>query len=268
MKKEYPYTECYQILRIKPDCNWDELRKSYKLQIQKWHPDRYKDKSTEKDAANEKIKKLNIAYQQLFRYFQEHGSLPEIKQDKPPPQINPVKSTLNSEAIYNHKNKDAPISSNKKKGIRSTLFITTFSILTIYFLAEYIPNENTSKQTQKHDSQKRIIINTSETTLTKTTTLKHPKDSALPGKLETHQPLIGSQKGSANSDSLLEKEEKFFSYGSSIGDVINIQGVPDKIEDNIWFYGNSKVHFNNGKVTRWEREVGSPLKANITLNDY
>ena len=103
MKKEYPYTECYQILRIKPDSDWDELRKSYKLQIQKWHPDRYKDKSAEKDAANEKIKKLNIAYQQLFRYFQEHGSLPEIKQDKPPPQTTPVKRTLNSEAIYNYK---------------------------------------------------------------------------------------------------------------------------------------------------------------------
>ena len=59
MKRKYSYDECYRILNTKPNCSWDELRKAYKIQIQKWHPDRFQEGTSKKDAAEEKIKDIN-----------------------------------------------------------------------------------------------------------------------------------------------------------------------------------------------------------------
>ena len=56
MASKLSYSECYKILKVTPDYRWDEVRKSYKLSIQKWHPDRFEDGSAKKKAANEKIK--------------------------------------------------------------------------------------------------------------------------------------------------------------------------------------------------------------------
>ena len=56
-------------------------------------------------------------------------------------------------------------------------------------------------------------------------------------------------------------EKNYFSMGSSLGEVIIAQGEPTKMEDNIWYYGESTVTFTNGLVSEWNRHPLYPLNA-------
>ena len=76
MQQRYTYAECYRILDVNPACSWDELRRAYKVQIHLWHPDKFADKTAEKAAADDKIKGITTAHQQLVVFYREHGKLP------------------------------------------------------------------------------------------------------------------------------------------------------------------------------------------------
>ena len=264
MNQKYSYKECYQILRIKSDCNWTELRKSYKLQIQKWHPDRYKENSPQKNAANNKIKHLNIAFQQLSNYRQEHGSLPVIEQ---------VNFTA-SPSIVSHSKPTTPKTNNtqyrstatnhreKKKKTTTTLILTIAAILYILFRTPQDIDNNDSEQAHI----KNTIINSKLQTKSTIQEKKNIKTPANQFESINHSltPVINN---SATSEpDATDQSETFFTFGSTIGEVISIQGVPDKIENNVWFYGKSKVFFIDGKVSKWERIPSHPLKAHIILN--
>lgn len=51
-----------------------------------------------------------------------------------------------------------------------------------------------------------------------------------------------------------------------MGEVYAAQGVPNSANQDVWHYGTSKVHFQNGVVIRWEESRDHPLKARIDSN--
>ncbi|MGD8926421.1 MAG: hypothetical protein PVG20_06210, partial [Thioalkalispiraceae bacterium] len=57
------------------------------------------------------------------------------------------------------------------------------------------------------------------------------------------------------------EDEKYFTYGDTAGRVFEIQGVPTKTKGDIWYYGNSEVHFQEGRVKSWYVAEGNRLKA-------
>ena len=59
--------------------------------------------------------------------------------------------------------------------------------------------------------------------------------------------------------------QKYFTYGSTVGDVYAVQGTPSNTSDGVWRYGKSKVYFSRGKVTHWEDDPTSPLKASADI---
>ncbi len=62
-----------------------------------------------------------------------------------------------------------------------------------------------------------------------------------------------------------DQSRSYFTYGSSIGDVYAVQGIPTKTTDNVWHYGKSKVYFTGGKVTNWEDDPTRPLRASADV---
>lgn len=268
MKQKYSFSQCYQILRINPNCSWVELRKSYKTLIQKWHPDRYKEGSDQKIAANEKIKSINIAYNQLLDYFKQNGALPVINGEALSPRIKkPENAREQSGTNPQHTTTVKKKTGEEKKS--SSLISLVIGILTIIviftlfdptsFTTEELNNfiiQKPQQSTTKSHSEK-DIINKHVTTPTPSNQFDRPNS-------------YKQKKQSLPNDEIEHKttEEVFFTYGSTIGSVINIQGPPDRIENDVWYYGNSKVYFFEGKVTKWERRPGTPLKANIILNDH
>ncbi len=56
-------------------------------------------------------------------------------------------------------------------------------------------------------------------------------------------------------------KKKYFTTGSSLGEVHSIQGIPTRIEGDTWYYGDAKVVFLNGKVSSWVDSADHNLLA-------
>lgn len=54
-------------------------------------------------------------------------------------------------------------------------------------------------------------------------------------------------------------QAKYFGYGAPRKKVLDIQGKPTSMLKNIWFYGKSRVDFENGHVVGWKQHKNNPL---------
>lgn len=241
MIKRYAYADCYKILDVEPTCSWDELRRAYKLQIQKWHPDKFAENTTEKDAANDKIKRITTANQQLVAYYRRHGKLPapetEPSQRKlPRPDYS---QSVKSETVNYSQAKS--FSSKKKSG----LFPVFSGLIVIGFLFWYYSPEIRQAQRKTAEKINPVSANASSNTA-------NQQDQYSQSALSQEPQQTG------NSDN-----EKFITYGTTIGEVISIQGAPTHDEGNTWYYDDSELYFENGVVIGWKHMPGSKLKTSV-----
>ena len=261
MTQKFTYGDCYKVLNTRAGCSWSELRKAYKVQIQKWHPDRFKDGSTKKEAAEEKIKVLNAAYQQLSKYYKKHNALPAIEPVKekvaPKPKVSPKKQQPAEPAKAATHKPETKIPADKEK--KKPVFIVIIVISAfIYAGIKLVPEDqqNNAKQEISHlkNTDKLSSSNTAKIRPSKQTTdiLSSNKKTRAKDKINPE-------------DIIFAENEEFFTYGSSIGEVISIQGPPTKTRDDVWHYGKSKVYFHEGMVIRWKRSPGDPIKAGLLL---
>lgn len=237
MKKRYAYAECYRILDVDPACSWDELRRAYKLQIQKWHPDRFADKTAEKDAADDKIKRITAAHQQLVAYYRRHGKLPP-PETEPAPQKLPRPDRVRPNAAASS---DWPKQTAKNEPKSNILPIMGGILLIAVLFWFNSPNNELS-------SPKSVR--------------KEPAKTAIQKDLSNEEYPLHEQTVTAEIPTA-PKDEKFVTYGSSIGEVISIQGPPSQSEGDIWYYGDSELYFKDGVVIGWKHMPGSKLRTGV-----
>ena len=236
MKQTHSFKHCYALLQISFDCNVDDLKKSYRALIRKWHPDQFKN-DEEKALATDKVKDINIAYQQLTKHYKKYGTLPLFAPAEAKPTVSHPQTNKKSTRFKSPKR--TQFTKINKKGNRAKSYSLYVFAITIIFVSyqyldsivmDIVPPINTPKEVNS-------INNTS---------------------------MIDT-KSKIKQKSIPKREVIYFTYGSTIGDVISIQGPPDNIVGNIWFYGKSEIHFKDGLVIKWYRTVGSPLKAQAIL---
>jgi len=262
MQKTYSYKNCYRILDANPSCSWIDLRKSYKKSIQKWHPDRFEDGSQEKIAADDKIKTINTAYNHIAKYYRHKGKLPQITgQDKsnqtnqhtPKPETEPAQppthpSENSKSTIYQQHRKPHKSEPTKRYKIIVATILVTLS-------AAYFHFNNTSIFVEpKHYPHNHI---SKENTIKPQASQNYLNDNL---SLEDNSTSYKKQ-----NDEQVEIKDEYFTNGSSFSAVISIQGAPTKTDGDIWFYGRSEVHFNNGTVSYWIRDSETPLKAHMSI---
>jgi molecular chaperone DnaJ len=63
----------YSVLGVNPNASDEEIKKTYRDMVKKYHPDKYKD-SDLKDLADEKIKSINKAYDDIVRMRKNGGA--------------------------------------------------------------------------------------------------------------------------------------------------------------------------------------------------
>lgn len=247
MKRRYSYIDCYKILNIEPGCSWDELRKAYKIQIQKWHPDRFPEQSPEKLAADDKIKRITSANQQLVAYYRKHGRLPDPESENTPSAL----PRPNRPTHYSSHSASAQASQiNETIRSRPSLLPIVILIAIISFLVwHYTP--------YTHTRMPAPVVKTPE-----------PQRYEPVKKLPSNPMLISSTSASdsaasSTTSSLKPETEEFISYGSTVGAVIAIQGAPTSQIGDTWFYGESEIYFMDGRVIGWRHMPGSALKISV-----
>jgi curved DNA-binding protein CbpA len=89
--------DAYEVLGLKPGASQAQVKQAYRKLVKIWHPDRFAD-PTQKQQAEEKIKKINVAYNLL-----KSEQLPDTE-EPPSASTTPVKVSVNrwdAETFYN-----------------------------------------------------------------------------------------------------------------------------------------------------------------------
>ncbi|MGE0084285.1 MAG: DUF1566 domain-containing protein [Desulfococcaceae bacterium] len=67
--------DCYEIIGVEPGVSPDQLKQAYRDLVSVWHPDRFANNPRLREKAEEQLKRINIAYQNIRRLsLYENGS--------------------------------------------------------------------------------------------------------------------------------------------------------------------------------------------------
>ncbi len=82
MRDDFDINHAYEILELEPGASPAQLKRAYRKLVKVWHPDRFFNQK-EKQEAEEKIKKINAAYNKLKSEYPS----------EPPTTVNPSSSS-------------------------------------------------------------------------------------------------------------------------------------------------------------------------------
>ena len=75
---------CFETLDLTQDASIEDVRQAYKDLVNIWHPDRVPDNSRLKKKAEEKLKDINLAYEELTSFLSSQRKTHPNIQKKPP----------------------------------------------------------------------------------------------------------------------------------------------------------------------------------------
>ena len=241
------YAQHYHILGIGPEATWEELRQAYKSLINIWHPDRFQQEGRRRRLAEEKTKEITQSYKLLAEYYKKYGALPPVvEHTETPPTAEDTVPPNAAHAVTEPEIQDreppvatvTPGESQKPKRFKFSSIITAATVAgVVYFVMENVMWEDFTNLQQGNKPNENLPAQVAEAR----------KDEDM--------------------DDKKTKPDKFFTVGTSLGEVYAIQGVPTKTENDVWYYGQSKVYFSKGKVVRWEENPDNPLRTNSNPED-
>ena len=243
MSSSSDFARLYGALGCKPGCTWEEVRKGYRRQAQAWHPDRFPEASPERAEAEKRIVLINRAYQALAAYWKRFGDLPgQVTEQQ---KAERAKSRVRKRTPR-PKSRSQPITVVRQTETAKTAHPShnqSISLVTLVFLCIAVYGFLYWKSGQ-------------------------PLDGALHSsgsRLESHSYTTPT---SHEIPDLVHDEEGqiYFTVGSTMSKVHELQGIPTRMEGQTWYYGDSKVHFVDGLVASWESSPNNPLYALQTFN--
>jgi TPR repeat protein len=95
--------ECYRILDVEPGASFEDIKRSYRELVRVWHPDRFGNDAKLRAKAEEKLKRINLAYERLCKEAQEAGTSPAPEQPR-------------AETSASHDNQDAKTTADAGAG--------------------------------------------------------------------------------------------------------------------------------------------------------
>jgi len=104
--------KCFKILEISPDSSLDEVKQAYRDLVQVYHPDRFTHNERLRKKAENKIKTINLAYENIERFFisgrnrqENQAKATEDERPKPEAAMNRERAQQQSQAYQEPKTK-------------------------------------------------------------------------------------------------------------------------------------------------------------------
>lgn len=228
------FGDCYAVLGLPADTEWDALRAHYRRLIHQWHPDRFAADSAQQRLAEERSKQITAAYQALDKYRRDHGVLPPVNSVATPADDRRPASGQSQESDVVGANDRGHGRMPDANGFglptrgrwrwrRAVLAVAV--LIAVTYMAVRNLDELFRKSGQADESVAERV------------------DAQL-------APRLADRSG----------EHRGIATGSTIGDVYAIQGIPTATHGNTWYYGKSQVHFAQGTVISWDEDPGYPLR--------
>ncbi len=219
------YRHCYDLMQLSPDSSWEDLRKHYKHLVQRCHPDRFEQDPVAKEEAEIRLRELNSAFRMLSDYHKSHHRLPFGKVATHTNwQFQDTSDLERRDEQYHEARKWAVLNIVVSKWLILGIPIGMILLIFVLLLSKY----------QEGDAE----VNAVETEL-------------VPPKPEL--------------TSAAAKFSSTFKYGDTRKQVLKVQGAPTRKSDDSFFYGGSRVDFQEGYVVGWHIEDGSPLRVSGTF---
>ena len=235
------FFECYQILGITGECDWQTIRKKYKSLIQQHHPDRFKENTPEHIASQKSIREFNAAYKTISDYYALNHCLPPSEKLTPPLPANDSKSIRKKRPPVSQQRTTKKANTRRAKPVKRILASSLLTVILIIFIYQSF-DEASSENGQEKNIEKSMEISN----INALNNIKSP--------VETPDVIQQSK----------EQSDLSYSLGASLGEVISIEGEPTSIEGSTWHYGKSSLTFSKGVVSGWHRHPDHPLKLRVT----
>jgi len=229
---ENDYADAYRTLGVCPSDSWEHVQRTYRHLVQRWHPDRLRTDDVAPGEAEEATKALNLAFSLLSDHYREFGTLPPLATpndrgiDAVPARDDTQEAETNrSEETTPETN--SPIHAEMQpRSSGGSLLAAIAIILGAYLFYEWGPFQTPQGQQapNRANSESHVVVKESDT---------------------VSRPL----------------PPNFIRRGATASEVTAIQGTPSSVENNIWYYGQSRVYFEDGRVSGWLNHPENPLQV-------
>jgi len=204
--------------------SWEEIRHRYRELAQRYHPDRQGEAGPGNDHG-EHFKDISRAFRILSDYVRKHGLPPHPGQaPQADPGIDTGKVYTAWQESFRHGRQSAPKSAPISTPRRQR--IKRVAIIAIPVLLVYLFfGFGSSDDQREYDA-------------------RWSEDVYIPPAVRTDIP-------------------SHIRVGQDEETVRLIQGEPDRKKGDVWYYGESKIFFEDGHVTGWEMDLAHPLRIDL-----
>ncbi len=268
-----------RVLGLGVNATEPEIKQTYRDLAKVWHPDRFANDPRLRSKAQDKLKEINGAYHILRDYRPQRttgvgaegdfGGVPrasteagfEAARGRRPPSV---------------RSRPTPSStpSARKTGMRASRWLGVLGAVLAIGVIGYALNQPGHQRHPPHSPPRNpgAIEVPKENSRSwvpsepapsmperKTTGLPNLSDS---GGINT--PTRSTAASECNIVSSAGLNRGSFTVDSTKEEVLAVQGTPTHSDGRVFTYGNSKVYFNDGRVTRWHNSPTDPLKARLS----
>lgn len=246
------FTKIYSILGVFQDDGWEVIRAAYKKQIKRWHPDRFQDPAQQR-IAEEKSKEINHAYQKLSDYYEKFGALPPDYGTETTP-VETYPETENYENSYPHGFEPAQPAQPVTHRSYIPVIVLGITIALGYSLWEPAfldQTENLNEHSEvRLDGDIPLNLDEPENIPPQNRTIYTARSSNIPENYKTAFDV---------ENAVPAKQLTLIKKGSSKGDVLIVQGPPERQTETAWDYGASRIYFQGEHVSGWYENPTNPL---------
>jgi hypothetical protein len=250
--------DCYRILEIGANASLEEIKQAYREQARVWHPDRFPNDVRLQQKAQERLKQINLAYEQICGRGTHEPRRPttstagptpqQAHQTTPPPQWTPPKPSPQAA-------RSAPPRTQSKSWFwgpagrprHAWVLYLGVAVAAVLFVLPYIPIPPPTQQSQSSSPRQTNVFDQFDPPR-----VASPRPSSVLepiNRVATAPTPIEIRRAEPVSE--LGPQSRYFTIGSTKNDVLRIQGSPDRFTDTTFSYGSSDVRFEADRVVSW-----------------